>query len=100
LRALVPDVAFLSYERLAYEDEEAAQIPYMAPDVAVEVLSPHDRRADVDDKIRVYLASGAHLVLMIDPIAQTFTADDSGAHVSIHVMRPLSMTLCRVLPLR
>jgi Uma2 family endonuclease len=77
-RPLVPDVAFLFYERLAYEDEEAAQIPYMAPDIAVEILSPDDRKADVDEKIRVYLASGARLVLVIDPIAQTFTAYDSG----------------------
>ena len=75
-RPLVPDVAFVSFERLAADLEEAAQIPYLAPDVAVEVTSPNDRRPDIDEKIRVYLAAGAKLVLMIDPKARTFTAHD------------------------
>src|SRR6202040_3305648 len=52
-RPLVPDVAYLSYDRVPYEDEEAADIPRVAPDVAVEVLSPRDHRRDVDEKIRV-----------------------------------------------
>jgi Uma2 family endonuclease len=75
-RPLVPDVAFLSYERVGYEQEEAAQIPYMAPDLAVEILSQGDRRRDVDEKIRVYLAAGAKLVLLVDPAEHTFTAHD------------------------
>jgi len=58
----VPDVAFLSYERLGYDEDEAAQIPYMAPDAAIEILSPDDGRADIEEKIRVYLASGTALV--------------------------------------
>jgi len=76
-RPLVPDVAFLSYDRLAYERDDAAQIPYMAPDVAIEIRSPDDRLSDIDEKIRVYLASGAALVLLIDPVEQTFTAHDA-----------------------
>ena len=77
-RPLVPDVAFLSYDRLGYDEDDAAQVPYMAPDVAIEILSPGDRRADVDDKIRVYLASGTALVVLIDPRKRTFTAYESG----------------------
>jgi len=76
-RPLVPDIAFLSYERIGYDDEEAAQIPYMAPDVAVEILSPGDRCRDIDEKIRVYLAAGAKSVVLIDPVARTFTAYDA-----------------------
>jgi len=76
-RPLIPDVAFLSFERLAYENEEAAQIPYMAPDVAVEILSSDDRRRDVNEKIRVYLAAGAKLVLLVDPAARNFTTYDA-----------------------
>jgi Uma2 family endonuclease len=76
-RPLVPDVAFLSYDRLAYERDDAAQIPYMAPDVAIEIRSPDDRLSDIQEKIRVYLASGAGMVLVVDPIEQTFTAHDA-----------------------
>jgi len=80
-RPLVPDMAFLSYQRLGYDQSDAAQIPYMAPDVAVEVVSPDDRRSDIDEKIRVYLAAGATLVLYVDPANQTFTAYDAqGTH--------------------
>jgi len=78
-RPLVPDIAFLSYARLGYEQEEAAQIPYMAPDVAVEILSPDDRKADVEEKVHVYLASGAALVLLVDPLEQMFAARDGDA---------------------
>jgi Uma2 family endonuclease len=79
-RPLVPDIAFLSYARLGYSDDEAAQIPYMAPDAVIEILSPSDLRADIDEKIRIYMASGAALVLVIDPQARTFTAhDDAGS---------------------
>lgn len=76
-RPLVPDVAFLSYDRLAYEEDAAAQIPYMAPDVAIEIVSPGDRHIDVEEKTRVYLAAGASLVLLVDPREQTFIAHDS-----------------------
>jgi Uma2 family endonuclease len=76
-RPLVPDVAFLSFDRLGYEHEEAAQIPYMAPDAAIEVLSPGDRRADIEEKVRVYLAAGSALVLLVDPVERTFTACDA-----------------------
>ncbi|MBV8172425.1 MAG: Uma2 family endonuclease [Candidatus Eremiobacteraeota bacterium] len=76
-RPLVPDVAFLSYDRLSYDDDSAAQIPYMAPDVAIEVLSPDDRRRDVAEKIRVYLAAGAKLVVLVDSERRTMTSYDA-----------------------
>jgi Uma2 family endonuclease len=65
-RPLVPDVAYLSYDRVPFEDEEAADIPRVAPDAVVEVLSPRDRRRDVDEKIRVYLAAGTSVVFVVD----------------------------------
>jgi Uma2 family endonuclease len=42
----------------------------MAPDIAVEILSPDDRRADVDAKRRDYLAAGTALVIIVDPDAR------------------------------
>jgi Uma2 family endonuclease len=76
-KQLVPDVAFLSYERVAYEDDEAAQIPRVAPNVAVEILSPGDRRDVRREKIRVYLAAGSELVIFADPEPQTITLFDT-----------------------
>ena len=39
----------------------------MAPDLAVEVLSPDDRPRDVLDKVGEYLEAGVPLVWVIDP---------------------------------
>lgn len=76
-RPLVPDIAFLSFDRLGDAEHDAAQIPHLAPDAAIEIISPGDRRADLEDKIRVYLAAGAKLVLLVDPGRRTFVARDS-----------------------
>src|SRR5580693_5503585 len=35
---LVPDAAYLSYERVGFDEKDAAQVPVIAPDVAVEIL--------------------------------------------------------------
>jgi Uma2 family endonuclease len=77
-RPLVPDVAYLSYARLPYEDESAADIPRIAPDAVVEVLSPSDLERDVEEKIRVYLASGTAVVFVVDPQHRSVTIRDAG----------------------
>jgi Uma2 family endonuclease len=41
----------------------------LAPDLAVEVLSPEDSPRDVLDKVGEYLAAGVRLVWVIDPRA-------------------------------
>jgi Uma2 family endonuclease len=66
-RPLVPDVAYISRDRLRALSAEDVQSPPLAPDVAIEILSPGDRRVDVDDKIAVYLRAGSSLVMVVDP---------------------------------
>lgn len=78
IRPLVPDVAYLTYARLAREDDEAAQTPLGAPDVAVEILSPDDRTTDTDDKIATYLRAGCSLIVVVDPELETVVAIDVG----------------------
>jgi len=75
-RPLVPDVAYVSYARLPYEDEKAADMPRVAPDAVVEVLSPGDRHKDVEEKVRVYLASGTSVVFLVDTKEELVTARD------------------------
>lgn len=66
-RPLVPDVAYVANERLRVLSGQDLQVPPLAPDVAVEILSPDDRRDDVDDKIAVYLRAGSSVVIVVDP---------------------------------
>ncbi len=75
-RTLVPDVAFLSYERMPFEEQEALETVRIAPDVVVEVRSPGDRQRDIDEKIRVYLAAGTMVVFLVDPETKTVTVRD------------------------
>jgi Uma2 family endonuclease len=70
-----PDVAFVAADRVVETDEF---LP-LAPDLAVEVLSPHDRYGDVDEKLHQWLAAGARHVWVVDPAAervQVFRRDD------------------------
>lgn len=75
-RPLVPDVAYLSYARVPYEDKAAADIPRIAPDAVVEVLSPGDRLKDIDDKVRVYFACGTKVIFLVDTRREIVVARD------------------------
>lgn len=69
----LPDVAFVARGRFA--DEEAPEgFADLAPDLAVEVLSPGDRSRDVLDKVGEYLQAGVRLVWVIDPKRRTAAA--------------------------
>ena len=63
----IPDAAFVSKSRQA-APSEAAYNP-LAPDLAVEVISPTDDRDDLRLKIANYLAAGT-VVWVIDPDKQ------------------------------
>jgi Uma2 family endonuclease len=77
VRPLVPDVAFLSYDALpADAPRDAVQVPLGAPTVAVEILSPDDRRGDVEHKIATYLSAGTAAVIVVDPHHETFAVHD------------------------
>jgi len=72
--SLVPDIAFVSLERLAPLGDEDAEEPPFAPDIAVEIRSPGDRERNIRTKAALYLSSGAHLVLDVDPARRVVTA--------------------------
>ena len=75
-RPLVPDVAFLSYRRMPYKEQERTEEPGIAPDAVVEIRSPSDRWADIAEKIRVYLKAGTNVIFFVDPKRQTVTVYD------------------------
>ena len=76
-RPLVPDIAYVSYARLAGMSHDEKQEPRTAPDVVIEVRSPDDRQAHIDEKRRVYLAAGTTLVIEVDPQTAVVVAIDS-----------------------
>jgi Uma2 family endonuclease len=64
---LVPDAAYLSYDRVGYDEEEAAQVPVVAPNVAVEILSKGQTLENSAHRIEIYLGCGTELVVLVDP---------------------------------
>src|SRR5690242_5063890 len=65
-RSLVPDVGYLSFEKMPLHEQELTDATAAAPDAVVEVLSAHDRLKDVEEKIRVYLAAGTSVIFLVD----------------------------------
>ena len=76
-RPLVPDLAFVSFERLRGLSHADIQSPAFAPNVVVEILSPGEDPRDVAAKIDVYLRAGTELVLVVDPKKRTITVYDA-----------------------
>lgn len=65
-----PDAAFVSKERLPTEPNGFVPV---APDLAVEVMSPSDRMSDALSKVAMYLDAGVAMVWLVDPEQRTVT---------------------------
>ena len=90
VRPLVPDVSFMAYADLPIDAPRSAiELPLGAPTVAVEILSPDDRRADVEDKIATYLRAGTRLVVVVDPNREAVHVHD-GARRTLHAGEALT----------
>ena len=64
-----PDISFVPKGRLVdlgFKPRERRFFPG-APDLAVEILSPNNTRAEIDQRLRDYFSSGTRLAWIIDP---------------------------------
>lgn len=76
----IPDVSFVRAARVDHQDPGYY---YLAPDLAVEVLSPSERPATTQSKIDDYLQQGTAQVWVIDPVQErvsVYQADQPTAH--------------------
>jgi Uma2 family endonuclease len=72
----VADVAWASTEFLKKHPDET---PFKhAPEICVEIISPSNRRAEMEEKITLYLAKGAREVWLCDEKGNVTFADHSG----------------------
>ena len=68
----LPDVSYVSNARLGRPDLHG-MLYDGAPDLAVEVLSPGNSVAEIERKVREYLAAGGQAVWALDYAARTLT---------------------------
>lgn len=78
----IPDVAFVSAARLPMEGEPEGSWS-MAPDLAVEIVSPNDLYEKVLSKVEEYFAGGVRQVWLISPEHQTVTIYHTPTHTTI-----------------
>ncbi|MDB5301520.1 MAG: hypothetical protein JWO87_3183 [Phycisphaerales bacterium] len=69
--ARIPDVAFVSRERLPGGRLSADPIPSLVPDLAVEVLSEGNTIREMTRKCGEYFDAGVRLLWIVDPKART-----------------------------
>lgn len=65
----LPDIAFVSWERLGHHRPPKEQIASYGPELAIEVLGPGNTKKEMADKLRDYFSTGTRLVWSIDPKA-------------------------------
>ena len=65
-----PDLAFIARNRVAGEPDGFID---GAPELAVEVISPTDRRGRLQGKIAQYLEAGVRMVWLVDPKSASVT---------------------------
>jgi Uma2 family endonuclease len=78
-----PDVAFVRTERLP--NPIPSNFLEFAPDLVVEILSPHDRPGEVLAKVGDWLEAGARLVWVVDPdrrLARVYRQDGTEKVIS------------------
>jgi len=81
----IPDVSFTRRDRLP-EGKPARGHGRVAPDLAVEVISPNDIASDVQRKIRDFLDAGIPLIWVVNPDTrdvQVIRADGTGALLKV-----------------
>jgi Uma2 family endonuclease len=108
-RVRIPDVSFVVWDRLPGRESPTDPIPDLAPDLAIEVLSEGNTKAEMVRKVREYFEAGVRLVWLIDPkkrTARVFSAPEKsvlvradqaldGAHVLPGFVLPLGDLLDR-----
>jgi Uma2 family endonuclease len=67
----LPDLAFVLWEHLPDDTDDLPQIPDLAPDLAVEIISPSNTPKEMARKRKEYFAAGTKLVWQVYPKTRT-----------------------------
>lgn len=72
-----PDAAFIARERADQVGDAAGYWP-IAPDLAVEVVSPNDTFTEVHEQALEWLSAGTRMVVVLDPATRRVTLYEPG----------------------
>lgn len=80
----MPDVAFISRDRLPGGRTPTEQMPQVVPDLAVEVLSPGNTRGEMQRKLKEYFLAGVRVVWFVhlpERAVTVYTAPDRSVRI-------------------
>ena len=67
----IPDVSFITWDRLPGRKSPREPIPDLAPDLAVELLCEGNTKPEMARKVQEYFEAGVLMVWLIDPKKRT-----------------------------
>ncbi len=79
----MPDVAFASWDQFPGRELPDEGAPEIVPDLAVEVLSKSNTRAEMARKLQEYFSVGARLVWFVDPPSKSVSVYTSPAKCKV-----------------
>lgn len=102
----IPDVSFVSWRHFSQRRVPATPMLDLAPDLAVEVLSPSNTTKEMERKLRDYFEAGVSLVWYIDPPSRTVRVyrapeevrvlDESGTLDGFEILPGFSLSVARL----
>jgi Uma2 family endonuclease len=78
----IPEVAFASWDRIPGRVVPREPVPFLSPDLAIEVLSQSNTPAEMERKRSEYFKSGVRLVWIFDLEARTATVYSASGSAS------------------
>lgn len=76
----IPDIAFVSWDRLPNRQAPLDRVPEVVPNLAVEILSKGNTAGEMQRKLKEYFLAGVELVWFVDPDRRTVTVYTSPDH--------------------
>ncbi len=79
----IPDLSFISWDKLPTHEYPSEPIPDLYPDLAVEVLSKGNTEEEMERKLKEYFLAGTRLVWIVDPKARNVRVYTSPDEVTV-----------------
>jgi Uma2 family endonuclease len=78
----IPDVSFISWDRVTGDEFPEEPVPLLVPDLAVEVISRSNTAKEMQEKLQEYFEKGVRLVWFVRPRSRVVDVYTTADHFS------------------
>ncbi|MGP0063455.1 MAG: Uma2 family endonuclease [Isosphaeraceae bacterium] len=82
----IPDVSFISWDRVPGDEFPKEPVPLLVPDLVVEVISRGNTSKEMEEKLKEYFEKGVRLVWFVRPrgrVIDVYTAPDRFTRLTV-----------------